>query len=114
MTSIRISRISAGILGAACLLALPLHAADASLARNLAAACANCHGTDGQSQGGMPSLAGQDKGYMVRQLQDFKTGKRPATIMHQLAKGYTDEQFELIAGYFAGLKTSAPAPRMGY
>jgi sulfide dehydrogenase cytochrome subunit len=35
---------------------------------------------------------------------DFKAGKRPATIMHQLAKGYTDEQLADIAGYFAAQK----------
>ena len=34
-------------------------------------------------------------------MAEFKDGKRPATIMHQIAKGYTDEQIRLIAGYFA-------------
>jgi len=34
--------------------------------------------------------------------------------MHQLAKGYSDEQLELIAGYFAGLKPAQfPAPPPG-
>ena len=51
------------------------------------------------------------------QLKEFKAGKRPATIMHQHAKGYTDEQLELIAGYFAGMKAgpgaAAPAGRGG-
>jgi len=35
---------------------------------------------------------------------DFKTGKRPATIMHQLAKGYTDEQIDALAAYFSAQK----------
>ncbi|HVS26469.1 MAG TPA: c-type cytochrome [Burkholderiales bacterium] len=79
-------------------------AAGPNAARELAANCANCHGTDGRSAGVMPSLVGLDRGYFVRQMQDFKAGRRPATIMHQLAKGYTDEQVELMAGYFAGQK----------
>ena len=72
-----------------------------SYARSLAATCTACHGTDGRSVGGIPpALAGQDKKYLLQALQEFKAGKRPATIMHQLAKGYTDEQLELLAPYF--------------
>src|SRR3989449_9533692 len=77
---------------------------DPNLGRNLAAACANCHGTNGVSLQGMPNLAGQQRAYLVQQMQDFKTGKRPATIMHQLAKGYTDEQIEALAAYFSAQK----------
>ena len=69
----------------------------------LAANCANCHGTEGNSAGGMPSLAGQPKAAMIQQMSDFKSGKRPATIMHQLAKGYTDAQIEQMAEYFSRL-----------
>jgi len=75
-------------------------AQDASQLRLLASNCANCHGTDGRSQGGMPTLAGQPKARIVEQMQDFKAGKRPATIMHQLAKGYTDAEIDALAGYF--------------
>ncbi len=79
-------------------------AQDPAYARSLAASCFTCHGTEGVSAGGVPpSLAGQDKRYLVQQMQDFKAGTRPATIMHQLAKGYTDAQIELIAGYFGAL-----------
>jgi len=73
-------------------------------ARALAATCTFCHGTDGRSVGITPSLAGVDKSYMAQQMKDFKTGKRPGTIMHQLAKGYTDAQIEQIAAYFAAQK----------
>ena len=79
--------------------------ADPNLGRNLAAACANCHGTNGASQPGMPSLAGRERSYLAQQMQDFKTGKRPATVMHQIAKGYTDEQVEAIAAYLSAQKT---------
>ncbi len=85
---------------------------DPGTSRNLAASCFTCHGTDGNSVGGVPpSLAGRDRGELVQMLKDFKAGKRPATIMHQQAKGYTDEQLEAIAGYFARQKaTPARAP----
>jgi cytochrome subunit of sulfide dehydrogenase len=67
----------------------------------LAANCANCHGTKGNAAGAMPSLAGLKAGYISEQMRAFRDGKRPATIMHQLAKGYTDAQIDAIAGYFA-------------
>jgi cytochrome c553 len=70
----------------------------------LAANCANCHGTNGNAKGAMPSLAGQQKSFIVEQMKAFRDGKRPATIMHQLAKGYTDPQIELVADYFSRQK----------
>jgi cytochrome c553 len=68
-----------------------------------AAACANCHGTNGQSQPGMESLAGKDKAELAQKMLDFKAGRKPATIMHQLSKGYTDEQIQQLAAHFAAL-----------
>lgn len=77
---------------------------DPNVDRSLAATCANCHGTGGVSQGEYTSLAGRGKGELIGKLQDFKSGKIPATIMHQLAKGYTDAQIEQIAGWYAAQK----------
>ncbi len=67
----------------------------------LAANCANCHGTKGVASGAMPSLAGLKASYISEQMRAFRDGKRPATIMHQLSKGYTDAQIDAMAGYFA-------------
>jgi len=72
--------------------------------RSWAAGCANCHGTNGQAQPGMESLAGVSQEDIVKKMQDFKAGRRPATLMHQLAKGYSDEQIQAIAAYFAAQK----------
>ncbi|HMV17733.1 MAG TPA: c-type cytochrome [Zoogloea sp.] len=79
---------------------------DPELARNLAATCANCHGTDGRAVpgAGNEALAGVDKAKLLQKLQDFRSGAKPATIMHQIAKGYTDAQLDLIAAYFAARK----------
>ena len=74
---------------------------DAQSAAYLAANCANCHGTQGRGAGAMPSIAGQNKEYLAEQMRAFRDGRRPATVMHQLAKGYTDAQINLIAEHFA-------------
>jgi len=95
-------------IAALCLLALTgaAQAGDPNLARNLAATCANCHGTNGRAVpgAGMEALAGMEKARTLQKLAEFKSGARPATIMHQIAKGYTDEQLDLIAGHFAAQK----------
>lgn len=79
-------------------------AQDAHLARNLAATCANCHGTNGQAVGDMKPLAGVSAAKIIAMVADYKSGNQPATIMHQIAKGYTDDQIKLVAGYFAAQK----------
>jgi sulfide dehydrogenase cytochrome subunit len=70
--------------------------------QRLYATCAACHGTNGAGSGtALPVLAGQPKDALAKSLRDFKTGTRPATVMHQIAKGYTEEQIEQIAAYLA-------------
>ena len=92
------------LVGAALALFSQLAAAEVSPLRAMAAGCANCHGTQGVALEGMETLAGQKKDELVRKLLDFKSGKKPATVMQQLAKGYSDEQLEQLAGYFAALR----------
>ena len=69
--------------------------------RSLAATCSNCHGTNGVSVGEVVSLAGRPKDDIVRKMQDFKAGRLSGTIMPQLAKGFTDEQIDVVAAWFA-------------
>lgn len=92
-------------LTAAAMLAAPLLAmAQPSItvpdrqARAWAASCAACHGTGGHTQGAMPAIGGRDAEQMHRILLDFKNDRRPgATVMHQHAKGYTDDELRRIA-----------------
>jgi cytochrome c553 len=71
-------------------------------ARSLAATCAACHGTDGRSvTQEVVGLAGLPKDHIVSQMKAFRDGSRPASVMHQIAKGYSDPQIELMADYFA-------------
>ena len=96
------------ILFAAIFAAAPLAAnaqsPDPNLGRNLAANCANCHGTNGASIGGMPGLAGRPQAQLLQLLGEFRDGKRPATIMHQLAKGYNDAQLQAVTAYLSAQK----------
>jgi cytochrome subunit of sulfide dehydrogenase len=91
-----------GLLGLAGL----AQAQDAHLARNLAATCANCHGTNGHARGDMKPLAGVSADKIIAMLADYKSGNQPATIMHQISKGYTDEQIKLVAAFFAAQPAS--------
>lgn len=76
-------------------------AAEDLQARSLAATCASCHGTGGQARGEIKPLAGRPADRIVAAISDFRSGTAPATVMHQIAKGYTDDQVRRIAAWFA-------------
>lgn len=85
--------------------------ADTLRLRSLAATCANCHGTDGRAVAGaeVPGLAGQPAAYLIEQMNAFRSGARPATVMHQIARGYSDAQVAQLAAFFAA-QPSTPVP----
>jgi sulfide dehydrogenase cytochrome subunit len=67
--------------------------------------CAGCHGTHGNSNGpATPSIAGIANEYFIEAMKAYKDGTRPSTVMTRIAKGYTDEEIEAMAKYFAGQK----------
>ena len=69
----------------------------------LALSCASCHGTDGKSVGIIPGFYGKSASYLKTALMEFKSDERYSTVMGRHAKGYTDEEIELIAEYFGSL-----------
>lgn len=71
--------------------------------RSLAATCAQCHGTEGRpvADSIVPALAGLDAPTLVERMAAFKAGTRPATVMAQIARGYSDAQIRELAAYFA-------------
>lgn len=81
-------------------------AAASDAGRDIATNCTTCHGTDGRSRTAIPGLAGRDKADIVQGMRDFRDGKRPSTVMQQLAKGYTDAQIDAAAAYFAAQKAN--------
>lgn len=74
--------------------------------RAMAANCAACHGTEGRPVDGssVADLAGLPQDFIIDAMKELKEGKRPATVMHQLAKGYTDAEIAAMAAYFSNLK----------
>ncbi len=66
--------------------------------------CFNCHGTEGRVNSAIPAIAGRDKAYLEETLKAYKAGTKQATIMNQLAKGYTDEEIAVLADYFSRQK----------
>ena len=78
------------------------HLSAAPTATMLADTCAGCHGTDGASTGpAIPSLAGMSEIYLVDSMKAYKSGERASTVMGRIAKGYSDEEFQLMASVFA-------------
>jgi cytochrome subunit of sulfide dehydrogenase len=79
------------------------HGAAAQEGRKLAAACAICHGTQGKPAAAAPliPLAGLPRDHIATQMRAFRDGKRPATVMHQVAKGYTDNEIDALATWYA-------------
>jgi len=88
------------------LLAAPWAAAQDAPAlhtRSLAATCANCHGTDGRAVEGsaVPGLAGLPAPQIADRLRAFRRGEGSPTVMHQIAKGYSEAQIDQLAAFFA-------------
>jgi cytochrome subunit of sulfide dehydrogenase len=80
-------------------------AAQDAASRNLAAGCAICHGTEGRAvTKDVIPLAGLPREHIATQMRAFRDGQRPATVMHQIAKGYTDAQIDALAAWFAAQK----------
>ena len=74
-------------------------------AQKLAAPCAICHGTDGRAvTKDVVSLAGLPREHIASQMRAFRDGQRPATVMHQIAKGYTDAQIDALSAWFSAQK----------
>ena len=68
----------------------------------IAGTCANCHGPDGKSTGGIPSLRGVNERHLLQRLQAFKAGTAiDATVMTRLMKGYDDAQIQALAQWFS-------------
>ena len=82
----------------------PVLAKEVSQGAMLSNSCSACHGTDGKSPGAIPSIYGKSAAFIRQALSEFRTGDRPSTVMGRHAKGYSDEEINLIADYFASLK----------
>lgn len=74
----------------------------------LAHTCSGCHGTQGRlADEAFAPLAGMPAAGFVQTMQDFRSGRRPATLMGHIARGLNDAEFQAMAEYFA---RQTPAP----
>ena len=96
--------LAAGLAGVMLSVAMPASAEVSKRMRTISTNCYICHGDKGKSSTAIPGLAAMEKGYFLKQMQDFKAEKRQATVMHQHAAGYTDQEFVEMAEFFASLK----------
>lgn len=100
-----VPRFAAALLVVASLHALPAYADSASRASaaNLANSCFFCHGPQGKSPDAVPPLTHHNAASISAALLGYKSGKRPATVMDRIAKGYTDEEIRILAAHIAHL-----------
>lgn len=70
----------------------------------LALSCASCHGTNGNSPGSIPAIAGKSASYIESAMKQFRSEERYATVMNRIAKGYTDEEIKLLAEHLGNQK----------
>ncbi len=85
--------------------------------RSLAASCAACHGTNGntvhpagKAPEGKATLAGMESSNITKQLMAFKSGERKSTVMHHHAKGLSTDEIEQLAAFFAAQKPQQSQP----
>jgi sulfide dehydrogenase cytochrome subunit len=67
-----------------------------------AVSCSGCHPAGARVASPVPRLAGRDRAEIVKAVQDFRSGARAGTVMDRIAKGFTDEEIQAIAAWYAG------------
>jgi len=96
----RATRVSVAVV-AAMLAGGAAFAADAPTG---AASCSGCHAPNSRVDTPVPPLAGRPAADIVKETIAFKSGERKGTIMDRIAKGFSDEEIQAIAAWYAGQK----------
>jgi cytochrome c553 len=85
--------------------AIPAHAAgDAAAGKAKSAACAMCHGPNGEGTAMAPKLAGKSAAELDQAMQDYRSGKRDNAMMKSQATALSDADMANLAAYYASLK----------
>ncbi len=102
----RLLPLAASFAAAALLPAQYARAQDAASGRKVAAqTCQACHGMDGIAKvPGAANLAGQDDGYLLRQLHAFKSGERKNEMMAIVAQAMSDQQMADVSAYYKAIE----------
>jgi cytochrome c553 len=100
-----------GILSLEAASAAPAATVSARVAEIIASRCALCHGPEGESASAVyPRLAAQHPDYIIKQLKDFRDGRRKSEVMADMVKGLQDEDIAGLAAYFATRKAAFRQP----
>jgi cytochrome c553 len=103
--------VAAGILPLQLVAAPPALAVSPRVAEIIATRCALCHGTEGESASAIyPRLAAQHPDYIVKQLRDFRDGRRKSDTMTDMAKDLKEEEILGLAAFFSTRKAGGRQP----
>jgi cytochrome c553 len=69
-----------------------------------AASCTGCHPSSARVSSPVPRLTGLDRAAIVKAMQEFRSGQRAGTVMDRIAKGFTDDEIQAIAAWYAAQK----------
>jgi cytochrome c553 len=79
--------------------------ADAAAGKAKSGICMACHGVNGISNNDIwPNLAGQKRGYLVKQIKAFRDGDRVDMMMAPMVKSLSDTDIDNLADYYSELK----------
>jgi cytochrome c553 len=79
-----------------------LAAGDVKAGRQKALQCQTCHGRDGEAKlFEAPNLAGQSEVYLIKSMQDYRTGARENDMMSLVAPELKDQDIADLAAYYA-------------
>ena len=94
------TRVSVAVIAA-------LFASGAALAAEAppgAAGCSGCHAANPRVDTPVPPLAGRPAADIAKEMIAYKSGERKGTIMDRIAKGFSDEEIQAIAAWYATQK----------
>jgi cytochrome c553 len=99
------NKLILAVVTATVMMASPVFAGDAAAGKGKSVMCAACHGANGISAiPTYPNLAGQKEDYLVKQLTEFKSGKRDNAMMKGMVMALTPTDMEDLAAYYANMK----------
>ena len=107
-----ISRLAVVTLAVLAGTTLPAYAGDAKAGRQKALQCQTCHGLDGLAKVPLaPNLAGQPEDYLIKALNDYKTGERKNEMMSVVVQQLSDQDVADLSAYYAAIEVTVKLPR---
>ena len=96
--------LAAGALALLATFGLAHAGGDPAAGKTKSAACAGCHGANGQGVKPNPPIAGQPEAKFIQAMKDYQSGKRAHAVMKSLAVSLSDQDVANLAAYYASLR----------